>query len=427
MSNKTQQQKKIKPMTHRLLTRILTTLTATLLLALPASAQQGLFQTAITVNDLVITNYEIEQRARFLTLLNSPGDPQGIAREGLIDDRLRLTATRAAGVVPSEEEVLGGMEEFAGRANLTAEQLIGVLAQRGIAAETFRDFVTAGLAWRQFVQGRFGPQSQITDTEVDRALALQGGRGGVRVLLAEVILPLTPQNADRNRALAQRLSETIKTQSAFSAAARRYSASPSRGRGGRLDALPLGNLPPALRGAVLTLEPGEVTEPINLGNAVGLFQLRGLEETQAETPTTQALEYVTVLFPGGRTAETLAQARAFEARHDTCDDLYTPAKKLPADYFERVVLPAGDVPGDIALELAKLDSNEVSTALTRQNGTFLVYLMLCGRTVETPVGEDGEEIDLRTQVREQLFNQRITSFADSFLEELRADALIVEK
>lgn len=419
---------------HPLLTRMFTLLGAAMLLASGAFApavaqqsQQGLFQTAITVNELVITNYEVQQRSRFLQLLNSPGDPETLAREGLIDDRLRLSATNAAGVVPTEDQILDGMEEFAGRANLSAEQFIKAIEQRGVAAQTFRDFVTAGLAWRQLVQSRFAARSQISDTEIDRAIALQGGRGGARLLLAEVILPLAPPVAERNRALAQRLSESIKTEGAFSAAARRYSASPSRGRGGRLDWLPIGNVPPALRAAVLTLGPGEVTEPINLGNALGIFQLRALEETDAETPETQALEYVTVLFPGGRNADTLDQARAFEARYDTCDDLYTPAKDLPPEYFDRQVLPASEVPGDIALELAKLDSNEVSTALTRQNGQFLVYLMLCGRTLETPVGEDGEQVDLRAQVRRQLFDQRIGSFADSYLEELRADALIVAK
>lgn len=413
--------------THALLTRIFALMLAGLALIAPVSAQQGLFQTAITVNDMVITNFELQQREQFLTLLRSPGNPKTEARKGLIDDRLRLTETRRAGITLTEEQVYGGMEEFAARANLSAEEFIKAVEQAGVSGETFRDFVAAGLAWRTLVQGRFGARSQVSESEIDRAMAQQGSRAGARLLMAEIVLPLTPQNAERNQALAQRLSETIKSEAAFGAAARRYSASPTRGRSGRLDWLPLGNVPPAIRAAVLTLAPGEVSEPLSLGNAVGIFQLRGLEETEAETPETQALDYATVLFPGGRTADTLAQAKAFEESYDTCDDLYTPAKKLPAEYFERSVLSASDVPGDIALELAKLDSNEVSTALTRQNGQFLVYLMLCGRTLELPVGEDGEEIDLRAQTREQLFNQRITSFADSFLEELRADALIVEK
>ncbi|WP_298262068.1 peptidylprolyl isomerase [uncultured Litoreibacter sp.] len=415
---------------HARLTRFFALTLAALTFVAPSSAsaqQQGLFQTAITVNDLVITNYELQQRELFLNVLRAPGNPTIEARKGLIDDRLRLMATQRAGITPAEEQVLQGMEEFAVRANLTADEFIKAIGQAGVAAETFRDFVAAGLAWRELVQGRFGARSQVTEPEVDRALALQGTSGGARILLAEIILPLAPPVAARNQALAQRLSETIKSESAFGSAARRYSASPTRGRGGRLEWLPLGNVPPQIRAAVLTLEPGETSPPLSLGNAVGVFQLRGIEEIEAETPNTQALEYVTVLFPGGRNSETLTQAREFESRYDTCDDLYTPAKDMPAEYFERTVLPAADVPGDIALELAKLDNNEVSTALTRQNGQFLVYLMLCGRTLDVPLDENGEAIDLRTQVRERLFNQRITSFADSYLEELRADAVIVEQ
>jgi peptidyl-prolyl cis-trans isomerase SurA len=393
----------------------------------PAVAQQSLFETAVTVNDLAITQYEIDQRARFLTLLRAPGDPQEEARKGLIDDRLRLSATRAAGISLDDEELLTGMEEFAQRANLEREQFVAAIGQAGVAEQTFRDFVAAGLAWRQFVQARFGPRSQVSEAEVDRALALQTTRGGARVLLAEIIVPAQGPNADRNRALIQRLSETIKTEGGFSSAARQYSASPTRGRGGRLEWLPLGNVPPQLRAAVLTLGPGEVSDPVNLGAGIGIFQLRGLEETEAPEPETLALEYATILIPGGRSAQALATAQGYEDNNDTCDDLYRVAQKLPEANFDRVVLPASDVPGDIAVELMKLDGNEVSTALTRQNGEFLVYLMLCGRTVETPLGEDGEEIDQRAQVRDQLFNQRIGSFADAALQELRADALIVEK
>lgn len=392
-----------------------------------SAAQEDLFSTAITVNGDIITNYELEQRERMLILLRSPGDPVEEARKGLIDDRLRLQEAKRVGIVPSEEEIKKGMEEFAGRANLSATQFIGEIGKQGVAEETFRDFVTAGLAWRSYVQQRFGPQSRVTPDEVDRALSLQSQRPDARLLLAEIILPLPPQLAERNRALAKRLSNTLKTEPAFSAAARKYSASSTRERGGRLDWMPLANIPPQLRSAVLTLAPGEVSDPIDLGNAVGIFQLRGLEENTTQTPETQILDYVTLLFPGGRTAETISEARAFSQKYDTCDDLYTPAKELPAGYFDRKTTPIAKIPGDIALELAKLDDNEVSTALTRQNGEFLLYLMLCSRRPETPVDDEGKEIDLRRKMQERLFNQRISSFADGFLEELRSDAVIVTK
>ena len=55
----------------------------------PALAQ-NLFAPVIFVNDQAITRYEIQQRARMLTLFRAPGDPQQLAREQLIEERIKL-------------------------------------------------------------------------------------------------------------------------------------------------------------------------------------------------------------------------------------------------------------------------------------------------------------------------------------------------
>ena len=47
--------------------------------------------------------------------------------------------------------------------------------------------------------------------------------------------------------------------------------------------------------------------------------------------------------------------------------------------------------------------------------------MLCSRTSSAV-----EEID-RDQIREQLINQRLASYADGYMSQLRADAYIVEQ
>ncbi len=391
------------------------------------AAAQGLFRTVVTVNDLSITQFEVEQRKRLLTLLRSPGDLDELAIEGLIDDRLRFGAARRAGLELSPEEIEAGIAEFAGRANLSAEQFLAAIKAQGVSAETMRDFVSAGLVWRQLVRGRFGPRAQISESEIDRALALATGQSGARVLLSELLVPLTPQNEDQARQLMNRLSSSITTISAFASAARQYSAARTARIGGRLDWLPISNLPPQIRAQVLTLQPGEVTDPIVLGPGIGIFQLRALEETDVDEIEAQTLEYATILIPGGRSAAAVAQAEKLAETTDTCDDLYTPVKRLPPEYFDRTVAPSADIPGDIALELAKLDPNEVSTALTRQNGEFLVFLRLCGRTYTPVVDGDGTEVDQRAELRERLFQQRITSLADSYLAELRADAIIIER
>ncbi|WP_456390464.1 peptidylprolyl isomerase [Profundibacter sp.] len=402
----------------RFFTLCLTTVTALVFLTIPTFAQNQ-FAPAVNVNDQVITNYELDQRTRFLTLLRAPGDPGKLALEALINDRLQAQAARAAGITPSIEDIEVGMEEFAARANLSTEGFVKALAGGGVSAETFRDFVTSGLAWRELVRVRFGARASVSEAEVDRAMAQTGRKGGLRVLLNEIILPAnTPQATARSQTRAEKISK-ITTSAAFSAQARRHSASASRGRGGRLDWMPLSNLPAQIRGQILALSPGQVTAPISITNGIVLFQLRAIEETEAAALQDVSLEYAALYIAGGRTDAALKEATKIKERADSCDDLYGIAKDWPEEQLQIDTLPIAQVPRDVAIELAKLDPGEVSTNLTRSNGETLVFLMLCGRTAEL-----GEDVS-RENVRAQLLNQRLQSYADGYLSDLEADATIV--
>jgi len=248
--------------------------------------------------------------------------------------------------------------------------------------------------------------------EIDRALALTARAGSARVLMSEIILRAdTPAFKAQSEALAERLSRQITTPGGFAAAARRYSVSPSGQRGGRIDWLDLTTLPPQLAAIVLSLAPGEVTDPVPLANAIALFQLRAIEETDAEPPETLSLSYALFTLPG----TDRAAAERLMARADTCDDLYGLAKGLPEERLQFATQPVAEVPQDLALELAKLDAREVAL-LPRGDGQLA--LMLCSRTAVLE-----EETD-REAIRARLYNARLNSYADSYLEELKADAII---
>lgn len=387
--------------------------------AVPVSAQ-NLFAPVAQVNDRVITAFERDQRARMLALFNAPGDPEAEALNSLIDERLQLETARRMGISVTAEAISEGMTEFAGRANLSREEFVTALGQAGVEAESFRDFVAAGLVWRQVVRDRFVGRDRITEADVDRAIKRQGTAPGVRVLLNEIILPAnTPAAEAASQRRASEISQ-ITSPEAFARAARSFSVSPTRAAGGRLDWLPIGNLSPAVATRILTLRPGQVTDPIPIPNAIALFQLRELQEVPAATPETLELDYAAFYIPGGRSETALAEAARIKARVDTCDDLYGVAQGLPPSVLERSTVVAGAVPGDVALELAKLDENEVSTALTRDNGRALVFLMLCDRRAAAP--EDAT-VD-RAAIRNQLINQRLAAYASAYIAELRANATI---
>ena len=386
----------------------------------PGARAQNLFDTAIKVNDLAITRYEIDQRARMLTLFRAPGDPVKLAREQLIEDRLKVDAANAIGFELADDQIEAGMEEFASRVNLSADELVQALGQEGVDPMTFRDFVAAGLTWREYTRARFGSRVSVTEEDVDRARNATSGTAGVRVLLSEIIIPVQPGQEQAVQEQANRISE-FTTEGQFSAAARQFSASRTAARGGRMDWVPITQLPEGLRAVVLGLGQGEVSDPLPLEGAVALFQLRDIQETEAPSPEYETIEYAAYYIAGGRSEQALAQARRIEADVDTCDDLYGVAFGQPEEVLERGSKAPGEIPQDIAVELAKLDPGEISYALTRANGQTLVVLMLCGR-VRAIEGEGPSPEQLTNFIR----SRRLESFANGFLEQLRAEARIVE-
>ncbi len=78
----------------------------------------------------------------------------------------------------------------------------------------------------------------------------------------------------------------------------------------------------------------------------------------------------------------------------------------------REVKPVAEIAESLALTLATLDENEATVI----NNAELV--MLCGRTPE--LSEDFDREALRTSLR----NQRLISYAESYLAELMSNAII---
>ena len=374
----------------------------------PVMAQDNSFAPRLYINEKAISNYEVSQRTLFLQLLRAPGDPEEEAVKGLMEDRLRMAVAERDGLTLSAEAVIAGMNEFAARANLSGEQFIEALGQAGVSAETFRDFVSAGLIWRDVIRDKYSDQVTVTDAEIDRAIQRSKQATTARLLLSEVVIP-----GSNGLEVAEKLKRDRATLSAFSAAARRYSKAPSAENGGQLDWLPLANLPGDVRAAVMSLEKGQISDPVRVPGGLAVFYLRDIAQDATEELAPVSVKYAQFLVPNDG-----ASAAAVRAQVDVCDDLYGLAKGLPEDRLTVETQPSGQVPGAIAAELDRLDPGESSTAITR--GPWQVFLMLCSRT---PVQELAPQ---RDDIRAQLINQRLGGYAERYLAELLAEAIIRE-
>ena len=388
-------------------------------LPIPVVAQSSV-SVAIRVNQAVITQYDLDQRVRFLGLINTSGDLQNLAREQLIDDSLRLSAAESLDIAVDQATLEQAAKEFAASGNLTLEPFLSLLGEAGIDRRSFEDFISAGLVWRTVIRSKFKSKVQISEAEVDRAYQARLKGSTMRVLLSEIILPTSKDTSAQMTAQAKLIAK-ITSINAFSKAAEKYSVAQSRDIGGRLAWTEVSNLPPALQSLIVSMTPGQVTEPIRLDGGVALFQLRDIEETAYRTPPIAVVDYMTyrVFSADANTARRLAHS--IVPSLDSCDDLYGTAKGQPEDRLQRYSKAPANIPTSLALALARLDSGETTVKAQANKDGSVTLIMVCGRTAETL-----EDLS-RQDVMRGLQTQRLGSYAEQYMQQLRNSAYITEK
>lgn len=388
--------------------------------ALPAAAQSP-FAAAVYVNDQAITNYEIGQYTRFLEFLGVGGtDPRTEARNRLIEDRLRLQEARRLGMRVTPEDIAAGMTEFAGRAELTRDEMIERLGQAGVDRATFEEFIRAGILWRDLVNMRHGSEVRVTGAQVDQALSVAAVRPVTEVLLSEIFLPSDPEFAEP---VAQLIPQILAISSIeeFGNAARQVSAAPTAPEGGRIERwIELQSLPEPVAVPASSAAAGTIIGPIEVPGAYAIFMLRGRRDTRDIPAGDIEVEYRRVGLPGGRTEANLERAARIRATADTCADLGRVvglvAPEIPEGGVTTQTVRQNELPAGIATELARLNPGQITTNLSE--GGELVVLMLCHRNVVP------DPRPARAQIEMSLYNRALEGIAEIYLQTLRAEAEI---
>jgi peptidyl-prolyl cis-trans isomerase SurA len=258
------------------------------------------FAPRLFVNELVITEYDLLQRALFYTALRAPGDPVLEAMKALIDDRLRQVEAQRLGVTITPEQLTAGITDFAGRANLTPEQFSEALAQEGIDQAAFESFVSSGLLWRDVIRARYAGTIPSTESEADEALNsfARQGKAPVQVEYAELILPNDPVEIARIKASVDRCMDL-------------YTAA----KGVPEQQLTIytrqaGQIPQDVAAELSRLDPGEVSTALTRGGAQ-LFLMLCNRSPLADPPPDRGLLREQII---GLKAEGLAEAYLEELR-----------------------------------------------------------------------------------------------------------------
>ena len=323
-----------------------------------------------------------------------------------------MAAAQKEGIALTSTELKKSMSNFAKNSNQTLDALIELLKQGGVDPETFRDFVEVGVVWREVVQKRFGSQVNPTTAEIDRAAVSASTKSEFKVLLTEIILPAGPSQIRENQKVSERLAK-ITSIKVFSEQAAKLSVSNSRNNGGKLPWRNLKDIPNGLRQIIAGLQPGQVTTPLEVKNAIVLFQLRDIAEFLSTTPEIISMEFSRITGPSSALKLAIKTV-------DSCDDLYG-LIKLNKDFVLTTLTQHPDkIEPGIALRLSSLDKDEKNIFSGSPDGKGDI-IMLCKRDYKV------SESTSRDQIAANIRSARLTNLAEGYLAELRTNATVVFK
>lgn len=396
----------------------------------PLSAQGNAptLRIAALVNDDVITFFDLQSRMNLIILSsNLPATDEIRQRlapqilRTLIDDRLRLQETRRQKIVITDQEIDNAVRSIEERNKMPPGGMYQLLDKYRIDRGTLRLQIEADLAWRKMITNQVRSTVVISDEAVDDAMQrIEANKGQPEYLLNEIFIAMgSGKSAEETRQIAERLHQQIADGANFAELARSFSQSASAANGGNLGWVREDQFDPALIDVVKTLNPGDLSEPIQGIDGFYILNLRSKRLSQGlpQPDMTLTLQQVFIPPEAGDVTKRTALAENVAATAKSCEDMEAAGKKLASPQSGRLsAIKLSSLPPAIRDEVAKLPDRQASKPI--QIGDGVMVLMVCERT-----GEKNNE-DVRNQIRNMLGAERAELLSRRQMRDLYRSAFV---
>jgi peptidyl-prolyl cis-trans isomerase SurA len=234
------------------------------------AAAQGL-RVVARVNDDAITDFELNQRVvlaiRTTGQVDSPELRQRLAPQLLrqmIDERLEIQDARKLGLRATEGEIAQRVGEIERAAGLGPGQFKQYLQGIGVPYDVAAQQLEATISWLKIVRRKIRSQVDVTDAEVDDALArVRANVGKTESRVGEIFIPIDrPDQADEARRSADRIVEQLRRGAPFATLAQQFSHGATAQSGGDLGWVLPGSLDPTLDAAIEKIPVHTASDPI---------------------------------------------------------------------------------------------------------------------------------------------------------------------
>lgn len=394
---------------------------AALLIALTSSVaisqQRSTFDIALTVNDVPITWYDIDQRVRLLRFNGAPSSEnlQNIAVEQLVEDRLKREAAERIGIRPQGNVDAELISAFAQSTNRSVDSIERGLSSVGASRASLAEALKADALWREVIRTRFGSRAEPSESDLDQAIALAAAGRNREFRLSELVIPVAARGEAATQRFAEQLSRDLNAGGNFAAAARRESASPSAPAGGSIGWVSEGALPPTIVAAIEDLRVGGVTRPIPVPGAIVLLKLEEERLVRIDGAGLVEMGIVALSAMDRDPIAAVARLDAVITQAPSCDTVEQVVRGTGVTVARAEPRPLPNYPEQVRGAIANLQQGAISAPVTVQGGA--AAFIVCERS-------EGVSNAARDELRDQMRQDRFVRFSNSYLQELRADAII---
>lgn len=415
---------------------------ALLLAAAPLAAQQlqALDRIAAVVDEDVILQSELERAERNVRAqyANNPGQlpPADVLRrqvlERLVLMKLQVARANDSGIRVGDDELNNAVAAVARQNGLDVDGLRLRLAADGMSFDDFRNSIRDEIVVQRLRQSFAQSRIQVSEAEVDAALAQQSGNG-VQYHLAHILVGLPEGATAEQIATGQKKIDGIKGlldkgEMDFSAAAVRYSDSPNALEGGDLGWRSVDEIPVAFVNTLRGMSPGQVVGPVRGPSGFQLLKLVETRDAAAQGATQQVTEYharhILVRVTDVQDSATAkAKIDTLRARIAGGADFVAVAKESSEDPNTRtnggeLGWFAIDAFGpDFGQQIAAIQDGQVSQPFRTEAGWHIVQREGVRQT-------DVTDQNKRAQVRETIGRRKLEDEYNRFLQEMRGEAYV---
>ena len=379
---------------------------------------QNKFEPIVTVNNRIVSHYELSQRLALLNVLQ----PNKISRKqvlkSLINERLLEQFSEQFKIKISEKMIEEELSVLANQFNVSNDVFLEELKKLNISKQTVTSFLKNRILLTEVVYFKFSNRAAISVDEVDSFII--NGKASVELNLAEIVLPFRYDNKEEILNLVSSIKNRLSEGRKFESIAKEYSKSPTAINGGDIGWVPISQMPIDLGNKLLTANINEIIGPEIIENIVVLYKLIAMRDVPLFNNVNTKLDYIEVSHSSESKLSLKETVLLFED-NDNCLNLQFKLKNYEnlSKSLTRTVVSSKKIDKEKLNYLEKLDSGEMALIGSNKQSDAIL-LMLCSRQQEISKSD-------RELARQFLISQRLNFLADGLLADLKSEAKIIYK